>query len=236
MPQEVEIAAGQYNVALPGAAILYNEGDTVILSDDEFASLDPALFPDVLIDNGAVALSGATGATGATGVTGASGAVGATGAAGGSTGAQGATGATGVTGATGAPGGATGAAGSTGATGIRGATGVTGATGASSITQLVNAQVGTSYTVGTTDPGKIVTLSNGSGITVTAPQDSSVDIDVGEWVDLVQLGAGQVTVQAGSGATLRSTPTAKSRAQYSRLRLQKISANTWLLSGDLAAS
>ncbi len=103
-------------------------------------------------------------------------------------------------------------------------------------TQAINAQTGTTYTLVAGDVGKLVTLSNGSAITLTVPQDSDASVAVGAWVELFQLGAGQVTVAAGSGATLRATPTAKARAQYSRLFVQKISANTWALAGDISAT
>jgi len=104
-------------------------------------------------------------------------------------------------------------------------------------TQEVNAQTGTTYTLVAGDAGKLVTLSNGSAITLTLPQDSDATIAIGTYVDLLQLGAGQVTVAAGSGATLRTGGlTAKARAQYSSLGVQKISANTWRLFGDLATS
>lgn len=106
-----------------------------------------------------------------------------------------------------------------------------------STAQTFNAQTGTTYTLVAGDAGKIISLSNGSAITLTLPQDSDATISVGVYVDLYQLGAGQVTVVAGTGATLRiSGLTAKARAQYSRLVVQKMSANTWLLAGDLAAS
>ncbi len=102
--------------------------------------------------------------------------------------------------------------------------------------QAINAQTGTTYTLAATDVGALVTQSNGSAITTTVPQDSAVAFAIGAWCELYQLGAGQITVVAGSGATLNKTPTAKARAQYSRLFVQKISANTWALSGDLAIS
>jgi hypothetical protein len=103
--------------------------------------------------------------------------------------------------------------------------------------QPVNAQVGTAYTPVPSDAGKLVTLSNAAAITLTVPQDSAAAIPVGSYIDLYQLGVGQVTVVAGSGATLRvSGLTAKLRAQYSRAGLQKVSANTWSLFGDLAAT
>jgi hypothetical protein len=103
--------------------------------------------------------------------------------------------------------------------------------------QEVNAQTGTSYTLVAGDAGKLVTLSNAGAIALTVPEDSDATIAVGTYIDLLQLGAGQVTVGPGSGATLRTSGlTAKARAQYSRLGVQKISANTWSLFGDLAAS
>lgn len=103
--------------------------------------------------------------------------------------------------------------------------------------QEVNAQTGTTYTLVAGDAGKLVTLSNAGAITLTLPQDSDATIAVGTYVDLYQLGAGQVTVAAGTGATLRTSGlTAKARAQYARLGVQKVSANTWSLFGDLAAS
>lgn len=103
--------------------------------------------------------------------------------------------------------------------------------------QSINAQTGTTYTLVSTDAGKLVTLSNASAITLTVPRDSAATIPVGSYVELVQLGAGQVTVAAGSGATLRvGGLTAKARAQYSSFGVQKIAADTWRLYGDLAAS
>lgn len=103
--------------------------------------------------------------------------------------------------------------------------------------QTVNAQTGTTYTLVAGDAGKLVTLSNASAITLTVPQDSDATIAVGSYVDLWQLGAGQVTVAAGTGATLRvGGLTAKARAQYSSLGVQKVSANTWRLYGDMASA
>lgn len=103
--------------------------------------------------------------------------------------------------------------------------------------QTINAQTGTTYTLVAGDAGKMVSLNNASAITLSVPQDSAATIAIGTYVDLYQLGAGQVTVAAGTGATLRvSGLTAKARAQYSRFAVQKVSANTWVLFGDLASS
>lgn len=100
----------------------------------------------------------------------------------------------------------------------------------------INAQTGTTYTVALTDTNEMVTLTNASAITVTMPQDSDVAVPIGATVTFVVLGAGMATFSAGTGATVLSTPTAVTRAQYSVVSAIKISANTWLLAGDLAAS
>lgn len=100
----------------------------------------------------------------------------------------------------------------------------------------LNAQVDTSYTFVLTDDNKTVTLNNASAIIVTIPPNSSVAFPIGARIELFQLGAGQVTVAPGDGVTLRSTPTAKLREQYSAAGLVKIATDEWLVTGDLAAS
>jgi hypothetical protein len=99
--------------------------------------------------------------------------------------------------------------------------------------QSINAQVGTTYTLAAADAGKLVTLNNGSAITLTVPTNAVTPFAIGTTIDLAQLGAGQVTVS--SSATLRSTPGAKLRAQFSGASLVKIATDEWLLVGDLTA-
>lgn len=99
--------------------------------------------------------------------------------------------------------------------------------------QSINPQTGTSYTLVASDKGKLITLNNASAITLTVPQDSAASFSIGCWCEAMQLAGGQVTVVAGTGATLVSTPSTKTRAMYSRIYLQKIAANTWALAGDL---
>lgn len=101
--------------------------------------------------------------------------------------------------------------------------------------QTVNAQTGTTYTPVAGDVNKLVTLSNASAITLTLPQDSDVTVAVGAHIDFAQIGAGQVTVAAGTGATVNATPGLKFRSQYSVVSAVKRAANTWLLAGDLSA-
>lgn len=65
-------------------------------------------------------------------------------------------------------------------------------------TTSLNQQTGVTYTLQTSDRGKIVELSNASAITVTLPNS----LPQGFSCLVVQSGAGQVTLTAASGATL----------------------------------
>jgi hypothetical protein len=97
-----------------------------------------------------------------------------------------------------------------------------------------NAQAGTSYTLALSDAGRLVTLNNAAAITLTIPTNTSVAFPVGTRIDLLQYGAGQVTV-GGSGVTIRSSGSKlKLAGQYSGATLWKKAANEWLLIGDIA--
>ena len=65
--------------------------------------------------------------------------------------------------------------------------------------------------------------------------DGSLDLNAGERIDILQLGAGQVTVVASS-TTVSATPTLKLRAQYSAATLLCTGTDTYVLIGDLAAA
>jgi hypothetical protein len=99
-------------------------------------------------------------------------------------------------------------------------------------TFTVNAQTGTTYTLVAGDANKLVTATNASAITITIP---SAVFSVGQTINITQLGAGQVTFAAGSGATVYSTPGLNLRAQYSIASVACIATNTFLLVGDLTA-
>jgi len=99
-----------------------------------------------------------------------------------------------------------------------------------------NAQTGTTYTLVLADAGKIIDLNNASAITLTVPLNSSVAFPVGTRIDLIQAGAGQVTVAATGGVTINSKGAAlKLTGQWSAATLIQRSANLWVLVGDIAA-
>jgi hypothetical protein len=98
----------------------------------------------------------------------------------------------------------------------------------------LNAQVGTTYTLVLADANqKLVTLDNAGAITLTVPTNASVAFPIGTVISLLAKGAGQVTVAAAGGVTLRATPGAKLRTQYSMASLVKIGTDEWVLSGDI---
>jgi hypothetical protein len=93
----------------------------------------------------------------------------------------------------------------------------------------VNSQ-STSYTLATTDLGKMIEMSGGGTLTVT---DSS-SFPTGFTVDILQIGSSQVTV-TGNGFTINATPGLKLRTQWSSATLIKRGLNSWVLLGDLSA-
>ena len=99
----------------------------------------------------------------------------------------------------------------------------------------LNAQTGTTYTLQLTDLAKLVTLDNAGAITLTVPLESSVAFAIGDRIDLLQKGTGQVTVAGAGGVTVNSTPGLKLRARWSSATLIKLDTNTWVLIGDLQA-
>ena len=100
----------------------------------------------------------------------------------------------------------------------------------------INAQTGTTYTAVLTDDGKLVTLDNASAITFTVPLNSSVAFGIGTQINLMQLGAGQVTISPTGGVTIRSSGSKlKLYGQYAVGTLVKIATDTWVAVGNLAA-
>ena len=100
----------------------------------------------------------------------------------------------------------------------------------------INAQVGTTYTTVLGDDGKLITCDNGSAIALTIPPSSSVNYGIGTQINVMQLGAGQVTITAGVGVTFRSAGTKiKTNGQYAVATCCKIATDTWVLVGNLAA-
>lgn len=99
----------------------------------------------------------------------------------------------------------------------------------------LNAQTGTTYTLALTDAHKLVTLNNASGITVTIPTNASVAFEIGDQINLLQLGLGQVTVSPAVGVTMNSSGSkTKLFGQYAIGTLVKVATNGWVFLGNIA--
>ena len=92
-----------------------------------------------------------------------------------------------------------------------------------------------SYTLVLGDADKLVEINNASANNLTIPLNSSVAFATGTQILLAQYGAGQTTIVATSGVTIRSNGAKlKLNAQYSGATLVKIAENEWYLFGDIA--
>lgn len=98
----------------------------------------------------------------------------------------------------------------------------------------INQQSG-AYTTVLADRDKLVEVSSASGVTVTIPADSTVAYPVGTSIDILQTGAGQVTIAGAGGVTVNATPGLKLRTQWSSATLFKRATDTWVVFGDLSA-
>jgi hypothetical protein len=100
----------------------------------------------------------------------------------------------------------------------------------------VNTQTGTSYTLAIGDANGVVDTDNGSANTVTVPPTLSPDFPVGTQILVVQQGAGQTTIVAGSGVTLRAKGGLKlAGGSYAGATLIKRATNDWYVIGSLEA-
>ena len=81
----------------------------------------------------------------------------------------------------------------------------------------------------------IIEVSNATAKTVTIPTNTNVAYPVGTTIDVIQTGAGQVTIAGQVGVTVNATPGLKLRTQWSSATLLKRDTNTWLVFGDLTA-
>lgn len=105
----------------------------------------------------------------------------------------------------------------------------------------LNAQTGTTYTFVLADADqKLITASNASAQTYSIPTNASVAFPVGTQINIIAIGAGQVTINAvtsGTTTVLSNGGTAaapKLRVQYSAATLIKVATETWYVVGDLS--
>ena len=93
-----------------------------------------------------------------------------------------------------------------------------------------------SYTLSTLNHrDDLIEMGSASALTLTIPLNSSIAYPVGTSLDILQTGAGQVTIAGAAGVTVNATPGLKLRTQWSSATLFKRAENTWVVYGDLTA-
>lgn len=99
-----------------------------------------------------------------------------------------------------------------------------------------NQQTGTTYTLVLSDLGKLVELNNASAITVTVPANATAAFAVGDRIDLLQTGAGQVTIAPAVGVTINAEGSKNKLAgQWAACTLIKRATDTWVVIGNIVA-
>jgi hypothetical protein len=91
------------------------------------------------------------------------------------------------------------------------------------------------YTIQLTDLGKLVELNEASACTLTIPTNASVAFAVGDRIDVLQVGAGQVTITPVSGTvTINGYDGGLLlNGQWAAATLIKRATNTWVAVGNL---
>lgn len=99
----------------------------------------------------------------------------------------------------------------------------------------LNAQTA-SYTLALTDVAKVVTMTVATANNLTVPLNSSVAFPIGTQILIYQGGAGQTTIVATSGVTIRSNGAKlKLSGQYAVAGLLKLATDEWVAFGNLSA-
>lgn len=116
-----------------------------------------------------------------------------------------------------------------------------GGTTSASAALAFNAQTGTTYTFVLADAdNKLVTASNAAAQTYSIPTNATTAFPIGTQLNIIQIGAGQVTVSAATPATTTIVSTGataaspKCRVQYSAMTLVKRDTDSWYAIGDIA--
>jgi hypothetical protein len=97
-----------------------------------------------------------------------------------------------------------------------------------------------SYTAVLANNGQLVTMSVASANTFSIPTNASVAFPIGTQINVIQIGAGQTTIQAVTAGTTTisstgATSTApKLRAQFSSATCIKVNTDLWYVVGDIS--
>lgn len=97
-----------------------------------------------------------------------------------------------------------------------------------------------SYTAVLANNGQVVTMDNASANTFSIPTNASVAFPIGTQINVLQIGAGQTTIQAVTSGTTTINSTGataaapKLRARYSAATCLKAGTDLWYVFGDVS--
>jgi len=97
-----------------------------------------------------------------------------------------------------------------------------------------NVQAVSAYTLVLADAGKAVEMNVPTANDLTVPPNSSVAFPVGTIIEVLQVGAGQTTIVAGAGVTLRTPSTLNVAGQWGTVSLRQRATDEWVVVGDLS--
>jgi len=107
-------------------------------------------------------------------------------------------------------------------------------TGAELKGSAINSASGALYNLVLTDAHKTVILTHGSAADLKIPLNSAIAFPIGTRIELLQGGAGQVTILPTGGVTVNSSGgKTKLAAQYAQATILKVATDTWYLFGDI---
>jgi hypothetical protein len=93
-----------------------------------------------------------------------------------------------------------------------------------------------SHTLELDDAEELIEMDKATANTLTVPPYADAKIPVGTSIMVVQKGAGQTSIAAGAGVTIRSSGSKlKLSGQYSGATLTKVGTNEWYLFGDITS-
>ena len=92
------------------------------------------------------------------------------------------------------------------------------------------------YQIVLLDAGKTIRVESSSNVTITIPSYATIPFVVGQKIEIVRKGSGEVSIAPAAGVTLYSkNSNRKIAAQWSGAVLVKDDTNAWILIGDLKA-
>jgi hypothetical protein len=118
---------------------------------------------------------------------------------------------------------------------------IVGGTVSPSTSLTIDPKTGTTYTFALTDANnELITADNSSAQTYSIPTNASVAFPIGCQINIIQIGTGQVTINAvtsGTTTILSNGATAaapKLRVRYSSATCIKVATDTWYVIGDIS--